>query len=256
MNDEILRARGIRRSFGKKKVLNDLDLQLNRGDIYVLFGSNGVGKTTLVKILATLIHSDKGEVTHFGMSTGDDLRDIRRKIGFMSHEPYLYRDLTARENLDLFADLYSIPDKDKRIDEMLRMVELYHRSYDRVGNFSRGMKQRLALARTLLHSPDLVFLDEPYSGLDLNAQTMLNRVIKNMNKEGCTFFLITHDLEKGLEIATRKGIMARGKIIESPAASQDFITQYKAILETKGSTGGGKDTGGIAIDGKDGGMRN
>ena len=240
MPDEILIASGIRRSFGKKMVLNDLDLQLNKGDIYVLFGSNGVGKTTLVKILATLIHSDKGDITHFGMNGEDDIKDIRRKIGFMSHEPYLYRDLTASENLDLFADLYSIPDKENRIEEMLKMVELYHRSYDRVGSFSRGMKQRLALARTLLHSPDMVFLDEPYSGLDLNAQAMLNRVIKKMNEEGVTFFLITHDLEKGLEIATRKGILAKGKIVEKPeASSQDFITQYKEILETRGGAKGG-----------------
>ena len=243
MPDEILIASGIRRSFGKKMVLNDLDLQLNKGDIYVLFGSNGVGKTTLVKILATLIHSDKGDITHFGMNGEDDIKDIRRKIGFMSHEPYLYRDLTASENLDLFADLYSIPDKENRIEEMLKMVELYHRSYDRVGSFSRGMKQRLALARTLLHSPDMVFLDEPYSGLDLNAQAMLNRVIKKMNEEGVTFFLITHDLEKGLEIATRKGILAKGKIIESTSGGQDFINQYKDILETKGGTGRENNTG-------------
>ena len=257
MSDEIIKARGIRRSFGKKKVLNDLDLQLNRGDIYVLFGSNGVGKTTLVKILATLIHSDKGEVTHFGMSAEDDIRDIRKKIGFMSHEPYLYRDLTAHENLDLFADLYSIPDKKKRIEEMLKMVELYHRSYDRVGNFSRGMKQRLALARTLLHSPDMVFLDEPYSGLDLNAQAMLNRVIQKMNEKGCTFFLITHDLEKGLEIATRKGILAKGRIIEGgESGNQEFISRYKEILEAKGGTAGVKDTGSIAIDSSDGGAGN
>ncbi len=231
MADVILKAKGIRRSFGKKNVLNGLDLDLHKGDIYVLFGSNGVGKTTLVKILATLIHSDKGEITHFGMNSDDDLRDIRRKIGFMSHEPYLYRDLTASENLDFFADLYSIPNKEKRIEEMLKMVELYHRSFDKVGSFSRGMKQRLALARTLLHSPDLVFLDEPYSGLDLNAQAMLNKVIKKMNQEGVTFFMITHDLEKGMEIATRRGILSKGKIIaDDNTDTGEFLSKYKEIL--------------------------
>ncbi len=235
MADGILKAKGIRRSFGKKNVLNGLDLELHKGDVYVLFGSNGVGKTTLVKILATLIHSDKGEISHFGMSAEDDLKDIRRKIGFMSHEPYLYRDLTAHENLDFFADLYSIPNKEKRIEEMLKMVELYHRSFDKVGSFSRGMKQRLALARTLLHSPELVFLDEPYSGLDLNAQAMLNKVIEKMNQEGVTFFMITHDLEKGMEIATRRGILSKGKIIDDDnAETGEFLSKYKEILGGEG----------------------
>ena len=236
MADSILKAEGIRKSFGKKNVLNGLDIVLQKGDVYVLFGSNGVGKTTLVKILATLTEQDKGDISHFGMSGEEHIRDIRRKIGFMSHEPYLYRDLTARENLDFFAELYSIPDKDRKIEEMLKMVELYHRSYDRVGSFSRGMKQRLALARTLLHSPNMVFLDEPYSGLDLNAQAMLNRVIKKMNEAGCTFFLITHDLDKGLEIATRKGILAKGRIMEPEGTSdQDFIIHYKEILGGEGN---------------------
>ncbi|MCK4757321.1 MAG: ABC transporter ATP-binding protein [Thermoplasmata archaeon] len=237
MADSILKAKGIRKSFGKKNVLNGLDIELQKGDVYVLFGSNGVGKTTLVKILATLTEQDKGDISHFGMSGEEHTRDIRRKIGFMSHEPYLYRDLTAWENLAFFADLYSIENKEKKIEEMLKMVELYHRSFDRVGSFSRGMKQRLALARTLLHSPELILLDEPYSGLDLNAQNMLNGLIKKMNGQGATFFIITHDIEKGMEIASRGGVLSKGRIIDEDIGKEPeaFKSRYKEILGGEGN---------------------
>ena len=155
----------------------------------------------------------------------------------MSHEPYLYRDLTAWENLAFFADLYSIENKEKKIEEMLKMVELYHRSFDRVGSFSRGMKQRLALARTLLHSPELILLDEPYSGLDLNAQNMLNGLIKKMNGQGATFFIITHDIEKGMEIASRGGVLSKGRIIDEDIGKEPeaFKSRYKEILGGEGN---------------------
>ena len=213
MTHEILSARSITKSFGHDRVLRELNLTISKGDIYVLFGSNGAGKTTLMKVLSTLHHADSGEIMLFGMKPEDNVREIRGKIGFMSHEAFLYDDFTAWENLSFYADLYSVRNKKAKIKELLKMVGLYHRSHDKVRSFSRGMVQRLSLARAVLHDPELIFLDEPYSGLDIRAQEVLNNLVTKLNKKGKTFFIITHDIEKGFDIANKRGILTNGAIM-------------------------------------------
>ena len=232
MADEILRARSLCKSFGHNRVLNGLDLSISKGEVYVLFGSNGAGKTTLVRLLSGLLHADSGDIRLFGMKPENNARKIKRRLGFMSHKPYLYDDLTALENLMFFARLYSVDDGKAKAQKMLKMVGLRHRAYDHVGPFSRGMKQRLALARALLHDPDLVFLDEPYSGLDIGAQAVLNKLITKLNEEGKTFFMITHDIEKGFEISRRNGILSKGRIVHETTDSdrESFSARYKEIL--------------------------
>jgi heme exporter protein A len=233
MTEEIIKAKSITKSFGYVQVLKGLDLTVNKGDRYVLFGSNGVGKTTLVKILATLVQADSGEISIFNMRPKDNVKKIKSKIGFMSHDPLLYNDLSAHENLDFFADLYSIPDRTARVEEMLKMVGMSHRSFDRVGTFSRGMRQRLSMARALIHDPDVLFLDEPYSGLDIRAQGILNDLIVKLNGEGKSFFTITHDIEKGFEIASRSGVLSEGRIAYEVKGGSvdDFSKKYKEILK-------------------------
>lgn len=232
MSTHIISTKDLSKSFGQVQVLRDLELTVKKGDRYVLFGSNGAGKTTLVKILSGLIPADSGEVLVFGKDLEQRSKVIKGKIGFMSHESYIYNELTAWENLDFFARLYSIQDRKPRIKEMLRLVGLYHRAYDLAGTFSRGMKQRLALARALLHNPELIFLDEPYSGLDLKAQRLLNKLILRLNQEGKTFFFITHNLEKGREIANRYGILSEGRIVaESDGEDMSLLSEkYQEIL--------------------------
>lgn len=232
MSKNILEVKDITKSFGRLQVLNGVNLTLNRGDRYILFGSNGTGKTTLVKILATILPADSGELTLFGKKIEKRSKDVKAMIGFMSHEPYLYNELSAFENLNFYANLYSIKNKKERIENLLREVGLYHRSYDRVGSFSRGMKQRLSLARAILHNPDIIFLDEPYAGLDIRAQEILNDLILRLNENGKTFFLITHDIGISFEIANRIGIISKGQIVYETEGveKQVFSDKYREIL--------------------------
>lgn len=233
MSEKILIASGITKSFGRLKVLNDLNLTIERGDRYILFGSNGAGKTTLIRILSLISPADSGDLKVFGKKIKKTSKELKALIGFMSHEPYLYDELTAGENLNFYASLYSVNNKEERIKSLLNEVGLAHRVNDRIGSFSRGMKQRLSLARTILHSPDLIFLDEPYTGLDIRAQEILNNIILRLNNEGKTFFLITHDVNRGFEIANRRGILSKGKIVyeDDGGEKKDFLGKYRNAIE-------------------------
>ena len=233
MSERILVAKDITKSYGRTQVLNGVNLTINRGDRYILFGSNGAGKTTLVKILSTILPADSGELIIYGKKIERHSKDIKAQIGFMSHEPYLYNELSALENLNFYANLYSIKDKKERVESLLKEVGLYHRSHDRVGSFSRGMKQRLSLARTILHNPDIIFLDEPYTGLDISAQEILNDIIFRQNKEGKTFFFIAHDIGIGFDIANRSGILSKGHIVYDAEGveKKTFSEKYREIIK-------------------------
>jgi ABC-type multidrug transport system ATPase subunit len=233
MSERQIIAKDINKSFGRLKVLNGINLTINQGDIFILFGSNGAGKTTFVKILSTILLPDSGELSLFGERVKRRSKEIKARIGFMSHEPYLYKELTAWENLNFYANLFSIKDKKERIEGLLKEVGLYHRSHDRVGSFSRGMKQRLSLARAILHSPDIIFMDEPYTGLDIKAQEILNNLIVKLNQKGKTFFLITHDVGKGFEIANRSGILSKGQIVYEVerGEKESFLGKYNEIIK-------------------------
>lgn len=232
MIDDILIAKDITKSFGRFQVLKGINLTIKRGERYILFGSNGAGKTTLVKILSTILSADSGELMLFGNKIERRSKDIMAMIGFMSHEPYLYSELTALENLNFYANLYSINNKDERIKNLLKEVGLYHRSHDRVGSFSRGMKQRLSLTRSILHDPEIIFLDEPYAGLDIKAQEILNDFIVKLNQKGKTFIIITHDIGKGFDMANTKGILSKGKIVYETISREKkvFTEKYKDII--------------------------
>ena len=225
MSENILQAKDITKSFGHFQVLNKVNLSINKGDRYILYGSNGAGKTTLVKILSSLQKPDSGKVSLFGKNIEKNSKDIKSKIGFMSHEPYLYNELSAFENLFFYASLYSIPNPDVRVKNLLKEVGLYHRGHDRVITFSRGMKQRLSLARAILHDPDILFLDEAYAGLDIKASEILNDIVIKLNEGGKTFFFITHDTNKIFDIGSKVGILSKGKIIyESIRGNKEDFT--------------------------------
>ena len=210
--DLALEVRGITRTFGVRTALDDVTFDLPRGAFLSIFGPNGAGKTTLLKILSTLSPPSKGEAKVLGFDLVKDAVELRRHIGFISHNPLLYMDLSAEENLMFFAKLYGVPDPEKRVRDLLFAVELEHRRFDLVRTFSRGMTQRLSIARALIHKPELVFLDEPYSGLDPHAMDILDTLIGQI-RDDHTFVMISHDLQKGVDHATHALILAKGKVV-------------------------------------------
>lgn len=233
MDEPVLEARRVFKSFGQNSVLKGVDLAIGRGARYVLFGPNGAGKTTLVKVLSGLMRPDSGVVRVFGEEHADDPRFIKARIGVLSHEPYLYDELTAMENLDFFCQLYGVPDRSERVKGLLNEVGLYTRAHDRAGTFSRGMRQRLGLARALLHDPDLILLDEPYTGLDVGARRTLDRLVEEKSAQGKAFLTITHDIDRGLEMASRAGILTGGRIA-TEAGPDDWVAFRERYAEVMG----------------------
>jgi len=210
-NNKALEVRGVSREFGRKNVLSNIDLSLDEGEFLLVLGPNGAGKTTLLRIAATLLAPSAGEVEVCGYSLKTEPTRIRQSIGFISHNHLLYRDLTTYENLVFYGRMYGVEDLDGRIAELLERVELEHRKFDLVGGFSRGMLQRLAIARALLHRPKLLFLDEPQTGLDPHAVDILDSIIEELRADH-TFIMVTHNLERSLELGTKAVILRNGRI--------------------------------------------
>ncbi len=211
-SDLALEVRDLSRTFGARKALDKVDLDLPRGAFLSIFGPNGAGKTTLVKVLTTLTNPSAGKALVAGYDVVEDAVQLREHIGLISHNPLLYPDLTAEENLLFFADMYGLANPAGRVRELLEAVELDHRRLDPVRSFSRGMLQRLSIARALLHRPEVLFLDEPYSGLDPHAMDILDSLIAQIRAEH-TFVMISHDLAKGLELCSHALILAKGKVV-------------------------------------------
>ena len=199
-----------------------MDVRLNAGEFTVIFGPNGAGKTTLLRLLAGIARPTRGEVWIEGVPIAGGDHAWRSRVGVLSHHTYLYPGLSAAENLDFYARLYGLDRRGERISEALEGVGLQERARDRVRDFSRGMQQRLALARTLLHDPRVVFLDEPYSGLDPHASALLGGVLERLRREGRTVMLVTHNLSQGLELADRVVVQASGRwVSDEPRAAID-----------------------------------
>jgi len=207
-----IEADKIQKTFGARKALDKVSFELPRGAFLSIFGPNGAGKTTLVRTLTTLMPPSKGKARVLGMDVVEEAVGLRDRIGFISHNPLLYPDLSAEQNLEFFAEMYCIDNPEERIHELLCAVELDHRRRDVVSGFSRGMLQRLSIARALLHRPEVLFLDEPYSGLDPHAMDILDTLIASVRQDH-TFVMISHDLAKGLELCSHALIIARGKVV-------------------------------------------
>jgi heme exporter protein A len=224
---------GLTRNFGARKALDDVTFQLPEGAFLSVFGPNGAGKTTLVKVLTTLTAPSKGKARIVGLDVVEDAVELRERIGLISHNPLLYPDLSAEENLRFFASMYGVPDAEQRVRELLESVELDHRRLDLVRDFSRGMLQRLSIARALLHRPQVIFLDEPYSGLDPHAMDILDSLIAQI-REQHTFVMISHDLDKGLELCSHALILAKGRVVMfEPVENIDraeFASAYRATV--------------------------
>ncbi|HZJ22507.1 MAG TPA: heme ABC exporter ATP-binding protein CcmA [Anaerolineales bacterium] len=220
--------------FGLKTILRGVDFEVQPGEFVALLGPNGAGKTTLLRILASLSRPSLGEVNIAGYKLPQQAAQVRARLGVVSHLPLLYGDLSAEENLRFYARLFGIVNYELRITEVLEMTGLENRRRDLVRTFSRGMQQRLAIGRAVLHDPDVMLFDEPYTGLDQDASSMLDDVLKTVAAQGRTIVMTSHDLARAEDLATRFDILSRGVITASATRRQlkktDLLTFYKQGL--------------------------
>lgn len=220
--------------FGDRKALDKVSIEVPEGAFLSIFGPNGAGKTTLVRTLATLSRATSGTALVAGFDAKEDPDKVREHIGLISHNPMLYPDLTAMENLMFTAQLYGVVNAEERVRELLRAVELDHRRFDVVRTFSRGMTQRLSIARALMNDPDVVFLDEPYAGLDPHAVEIFDGLIEQL-RDGRTFVMVSHDLQKGFDVCTHALVLARGRVVSyAPKEDIDFEQFRQLYRETVG----------------------
>lgn len=211
----MIEVRKLVKRFGPKVVLRGLDFYVQPGEFVALLGPNGAGKTSFLRILASLSRPSKGEVTLMGMRLPRQAGAVRQRLGVVSHQPLLYGDLTAEENLRFFGRMYGVGDLNHRIAEMLELVGLTPRKGDLVRTFSRGMQQRLAIGRAVLHDPDIMLFDEPHTGLDQDACTMLDDVLRDVAARGRTVVMTSHDLARAADLASRFDVISRGVITAS-----------------------------------------
>lgn len=240
----MIEVRSLVKRFGPKTVLRGLDFSVAEGEFVALLGPNGAGKTTFLRILSSLSRQSLGEVKIAGYFLPNQSAAVRRRLGVVSHLPLLYGDLSAFENLHFYGRMYGVDELNARIAEVLELVGLTARRRDLVRTFSRGMQQRLAIGRAILHDPDVLLLDEPHTGLDQDACTMLDDVLRQVAVRGRTVVMTSHDLARAQELASRFDVLTRGRIQSSVQLSSlpadGLLAFYRQTLEE--SSQGAKET--------------
>jgi ABC-2 type transport system ATP-binding protein len=224
----------LRRKAKEIVALDGLSLEVAEGELFGLLGPNGAGKTTTIKILTTLLIPTTGTATVEGLDVVRDAQAVRRKIGFVfGGERGLYYRLSGRDNLRYFAELYAVPPREisSRVEELIEMVGLKDRGDERVEGYSRGMKQRLHLARTLVHRPRVIFLDEPTIGLDPIGARELRRIVSELHRSGATIILTTHYLFEADELCQRIGIIDKGHLVAlgTPADLKEHVSDLSVV---------------------------
>ena len=211
----MIEVRKLVKRFGLKPVLRGLNFSVASGEFVAILGPNGAGKTTFLRILASLSRPTLGEVRVAGYRLPDQAAAVRRRLGVVSHLPLLYGDLTAEENLRFYTRLYGVERESQRVAEVLELVGLSARRRDLVRTFSRGMQQRLAIGRAVLHDPDVILFDEPHTGLDQDACAMLDGVLRRVAAQGRTIIMTSHDLARIADLASRFDVLSRGVMVAS-----------------------------------------
>ncbi len=202
----------LKKSYGLKPILRGIDLSVGQGERVALLGANGTGKTTLLRVLACLTRPSAGALTLQGFDIVREARVVRRLVGLVAHQPYLYEELTALENLLFFGHMYCVEHALAKATQLIRRVGLEKRMHERISTFSRGQAQRLAWARALLHSPSLLLLDEAETGLDQEGYALIDVLLQEHTARGGTTLFTTHQLERALSIGTRVVLLHKGKI--------------------------------------------
>ena len=233
----LIEVEALSKAYGLLPALRDVSFRVGRGECVRLLGANGSGKSTLLRALAGLSKPSSGQIRIGGWEMPKEAGQARAQIGLVAHQPLLYENLTARENLHFFGKLYAIKreERERRSAELLRRVDLHRRADSLVRTFSRGMKQRLSLARALLHQPDLLLLDEPYSGLDQKAGELLDELLLAAKSGGQTIVMSTHQLERGAQFAERALILSRGRIsFDGPGSASEISAAYRRASAAAG----------------------
>jgi len=223
-----IEVRNLWKTYGHVEALRGIDLTVPSGTFLTIFGPNGAGKTTLMKVLATLARPTEGSARVGGHDVTKDAARVRQQVGVISHNTYLYPQLTALENLAFYGRMYGLKRANDRSVELLEQMGLSGRRHDRVGTFSRGMQQRLSVARALLHDPTLLLLDEPYTGLDQHASRVLGTVLEGLGDGKRTVIMTTHNLQEGLESCDRVAILVNGRLIFEQAAQEVDRSGFQA----------------------------
>ena len=225
---------GLCHRYGTSKVLNGVDLSIPWDQRVAVLGSNGAGKTTLLRILATLVRPQTGQVVIGGLTLPAQAAAVRRHVGILAHQTFLYDELTARENLIFYGRLYAVPDLDRRAADLLELVGLSDRPDVRVRTFSRGLQQRLALARAIVHDPPILLLDEPDTGLDVSGTDLLERLMVDAEGQRRTVVLTTHNLERALKLADRTVVLVHGRVaLDLPATEASVAELAAAVREER-----------------------
>ena len=211
--------------------VDDLSLEVESGEVFGFLGPNGAGKTTTVRMLTGLIRPSSGSAQVAGFELGEDDTNIRRNVGILTESPGMYERLTAEKNLTIFANLYDVPDIEKSVNKYLSMLNLWERRHDAVGSFSKGMRQKLAVARALIHEPQILFLDEPTTGLDPEASKTVRDFVEELKNEGRTIFMTTHNLDEAERLCDRVGIFQQKLLtVDSPSNLREKMFGRKVVF--------------------------
>jgi heme exporter protein A len=227
----LIETQALTKAYGLLPVLRKLDIAIKRGEFVALLGPNGSGKSTLLRMLVGLSKPSGGTIRIGGWELPKEAYAVRAQVGMVSHKPLLYENLSAGENLHFFARLYNLPanEVENRITDLLAQVGLSKRRHDLVRTFSRGMQQRLSIARALLHNPDILLLDEPYTGLDQDASFTLDTLLQKAHQDGRTILMSTHDLPRAAKLAKRAVILSRGSVVYDQLTAELDALRLAAI---------------------------
>jgi len=232
MSEAALDVRAVWKYFGDYPALRAVTIGVARGECLAMLGRNGAGKTTLLKILAGLSAASQGEVSVFG-AQGNSV-DARRKTGVLGHGIGIYDELTARENLELFGKIYGLADPCRSAMAWLERVDLKHVADARAREFSRGMRQRLAVARAFIHEPSLLLLDEPFTALDDRSIALLQRLLAERLEAGATVVMSTHQLREAMELATHWALLVRGKLVHKDSRTPEILSDPTWVYRNYG----------------------
>jgi len=234
MTARVIEARDLGRTFAGVTALDGVTLEVRAGESVAVFGPNGAGKTTLLRLLATLLRPSHGTLRLFDQSVGDGA-EARRRIGFLSHQSFLYPDLTPLENLEFYAEMYRTDAQ--RAHQLLDDVGLTGWAHRPVRTLSRGLEQRAALARAVLHDPDLLLLDEPFTGLDTAAASTLMRMLREAQARGTTLLMTTHDMTRGFDLCERAVILTNGRLVWSGVLAETSPDALVHLYEARTQRG-------------------
>jgi heme exporter protein A len=236
VSEALITVKKLDKTFGARWALRGVSFQVNQGEIVAIVGPNGAGKTTLLRLIATLSRANDGSILIGKIPLPDHANAARASIGFVGHQTFMYDDLTAEENLTFYARLYDIADVSQRVRAVAQRVGIEHRLGDVTRTLSRGLQQRLTLARMLLHQPAVLLLDEPYTGLDKVAADLLDQIMAEAKSEGRGILFSTHELERGLALCDRALILSAGRLVYDLPRDEwqnleGFMGIYARVLE-------------------------